>query len=331
MNVNDERKWILLKSIEGNFMNSYANTVCIFMSTYNGEKYLTEQIDSILNQENVRVYLCIRDDGSSDNTVNIIKKYMCENSNIFLEEGENIGFQYSFANISRQNINADYFAFSDQDDVWKLDRLSRAIKFIEGKNKCALYGSNMYIADSNLKNIHSLYTECQTRQISNAMKKYGIFGENMYACTMVWNKKMQDVLCRYSPKAKVSQDVWTQLIAEIVDASIVYDNKETITHRLHESNTAGIAKDRISRIQKGIKIYLRSGISTKNEMVREAQNAYVSLQKVDDSEKYKTRQLVCNYSQNLASKLKLLNSGFLKEKEFERKIFILLLILGNKY
>lgn len=75
------------------------SSVAVLMSTYNGEKYLKEQIDSILAQKDVDVTLFIRDDGSSDNTIGICKEYVEKHKNIVLKTGENIGVGNSFMQL----------------------------------------------------------------------------------------------------------------------------------------------------------------------------------------------------------------------------------------
>ena len=97
------------------------------MSTYNGEKYLKEQIDSILSQEGVDVRLYIRDDGSSDRTTDILASYQ-EHKNVKIEKGNNLGFAKSFLTALDECDEADYYAFSDQDDVWEKDKLSTAME-----------------------------------------------------------------------------------------------------------------------------------------------------------------------------------------------------------
>ena len=93
--------------------------VNILMSTYNGEKYIEEQIQSILNQEEVIIKLYIRDDGSTDNTVKIIESFNKEN--IVLFKMSNIGWKKSSLELTKlvEYHDDEYYAFSDQDDVWK--------------------------------------------------------------------------------------------------------------------------------------------------------------------------------------------------------------------
>lgn len=107
-------------------------SVQVVMSTYNGEKYLKEQIDSILSQEGVDVRLYIRDDGSSDRTTDILASYQ-EHKNVKIEKGNNLGFAKSFLTALDECDEADYYAFSDQDDVWEKDKLSTESRYSKKK------------------------------------------------------------------------------------------------------------------------------------------------------------------------------------------------------
>ena len=99
--------------------------VAILMSTYNGEKYLEEQVKSIISQDYTDWHLYIRDDGSTDNTVNLIKKIARDNEKItFLNENKpkNLGVTGSFMDLLA-NTKAQYYMFSDQDDYWLPDKI----------------------------------------------------------------------------------------------------------------------------------------------------------------------------------------------------------------
>ena len=105
--------------------------VSVLMSTYNGEKYIREQIESILNQKKVKVHLLIRDDGSQDSTIEIVKEYANKYPNVSVYAGKNIGIGNSFMELLRNAPEADYYAFADQDDVWLDGKLERAIELIK--------------------------------------------------------------------------------------------------------------------------------------------------------------------------------------------------------
>ena len=88
--------------------------VAVIMSTYNGERFIREQLDSILNQTYKNIEVVVRDDGSKDKTVEIVKEYMEKYSNIVLYQGENLGFIKSFFELLNL-AEADYYSYADQD------------------------------------------------------------------------------------------------------------------------------------------------------------------------------------------------------------------------
>ena len=121
------------------------------MSTYNGEKYLREQIDSILGQRGVEVTLLVRDDGSSDATLSILDEYK---SSGLLDYycGSNLGPARSFMHLLQNAPASDFYAFSDQDDKWMDDKLLAAITSMEGhESEPALYFSQTQLVDAGLK------------------------------------------------------------------------------------------------------------------------------------------------------------------------------------
>ena len=126
--------------------------VQVIMSSYNGEKFIKKQIDSILNQQNVEVSLLIRDDGSKDGTIEILRDY--ENRGLIkVIYGKNIGPTASFLKLIDECDNADYYSFSDQDDVWLEDKLSTAVKILEENSvnkRPLLYCSALQRVDADL-------------------------------------------------------------------------------------------------------------------------------------------------------------------------------------
>ena len=103
--------------------------IAIFLSTYNGSRYLKKQLDSIANQTYIDlIHLYIRDDGSSDSTLDIISKYSCK-MNITVILGDNVGPAKSFWELfTNKDIMADYYAFCDQDDIWDKDKVEKGVK-----------------------------------------------------------------------------------------------------------------------------------------------------------------------------------------------------------
>ena len=124
--------------------------ILVLMSTYNGEKYLKEQIDSILAQKNVEVTIRVRDDGSTDGTIRILEEYQkCGKLNWY--SSTNMGPAKSFLDlVYNAPLKYDYYAFCDQDDYWKEDKLYKAIERLEHfDDKPALYHCELEIVDEN--------------------------------------------------------------------------------------------------------------------------------------------------------------------------------------
>lgn len=107
--------------------NSKVPKCVVLMASYNGIPFISEQIDSILSQAEVDVRLFVRDDGSSDGTRDLLQRYADEGS-LTLLTGENLGPALGFLTLLRNAPEADYYAFSDQDDIWDSDKLITAIK-----------------------------------------------------------------------------------------------------------------------------------------------------------------------------------------------------------
>ena len=113
--------------------------VCVLISTYNGEKFLDEQIASILAQKGVEVDILVRDDGSSDMTCSLLERWQKEGK-LKWYKGENLGFARSFMNLLKTASVYDYYAFCDQDDVWLPEKLKKAcfVDDIEGLDESPL-------------------------------------------------------------------------------------------------------------------------------------------------------------------------------------------------
>ena len=124
----------------------------ILMSTYNGMNNVERQIETVLRQENVDIHLTIRDDGSNDKTVEIIKNLQrLYPERITLYCGENVGYRKSFLQLLDLAADADYYGFSDQDDIWKPTKIQRAVECLEKvESPIKLYASSLEIVDPQL-------------------------------------------------------------------------------------------------------------------------------------------------------------------------------------
>ena len=204
--------------------------VAVIMSTYNGERFIREQIDSILNQTYKNVKIVIRDDGSSDNTVSIIKEYQAKYNNIELHEGKNIGFVRSFFELLSL-VEADYYSYADQDDVWMPNKIELAVnslnKLDDTKPNMA-YGNSDYY-DENMKLIRKGERNRKYKFL------YALFSCVSQGMTMTVNKKTRDMILDNTPSTAFFHDWWTYLVC-ISMGNVVYDNVTTVKYRRRKEN-----------------------------------------------------------------------------------------------
>ena len=204
--------------------------VAVVMSTYNGEKYIKEQLDSILNQTYKNIDIVIRDDGSKDNTVKIIESYQKKFSNIKLITGKNLGFIKSFFELLRL-VEADYYAYADQDDVWMPNKIELAVeelnKLDDRKPNMAFGNSDYYDENMNLINEGEKY-----RKYSFRMALFACVTQGM---TMTINKTTRDFIVKNPPKTCFFHDWWTYLIC-IGMGNIAYSNVTVVKYRRMKTN-----------------------------------------------------------------------------------------------
>ena len=130
--------------------------VAVLMATYNGAEFLSEQLDSLAVQTHGNWRLWVSDDGSADATIDILRRYqkVWREDRLILLSGPGRGFQANFLELTaRPDISADYYAWSDQDDVWLPEKLARALERLEhlGPDRPALYCGRTILKELLLK------------------------------------------------------------------------------------------------------------------------------------------------------------------------------------
>lgn len=217
------------------------------MSTYNGEKYLKEQLDSIFAQKNVDVKLVVRDDASSDRTVDILKEYQKIHENmIIINDRKNLGACCSFLYLIRTYTQGKYFALADQDDIWDEDKLVTAVKVIETVEKKKsniplLYYSNLRVV--NEKNEFGRMSHTIPHVSKN---RYAALIENLATgCTVVYNQDLANFAKRAQPEQYSMHDVWLYRVAKIFGEAI-YDFEPHINYRQHAENVVGTSMKKVS-------------------------------------------------------------------------------------
>lgn len=217
--------------------------VYIVMSTYNGDSYLKLQLNSLLEQTYKNWHLIIRDDGSNDDSLKIIKAYSLKDKRIELISDSlgNLKSCQSFGNVMQYvSHDAEYIMFCDQDDIWKPEKVEytlREINILGSKYGFDLplmvygtyemineFGSKLPIPNPNYSEVPSI--------------KLLLTQNYIYGCTMMINSKLRDIILPI-PNTAENHDYWISLIAVLVEAKISYIEKPLLYYRQHANNVSG--------------------------------------------------------------------------------------------
>ena len=221
--------------------------VLVLMSTYNGENYLVEQLESVLSQKDVDVHLLVRDDGSKDTTLNILEKYET-NKRIDLIKGGNLGcansFKFLLLEAYKHRFDYDYFAFADQDDVWFPDKLHAATLklFAYSEDKPIMYCSNLSVVDKDLNERGLYHPKVVQLSVANSLIESIATG-----CTMVFNRKVLELFHDYTPHTIRLHDLWIYHMCMLL-GDVCYDAEPHIYYRLHGNNVVGVKKSKLERL-----------------------------------------------------------------------------------
>lgn len=298
------------------------------MSTYNGERFLKEQIESVMKQTGVEVTLLIRDDGSHDNTVNLIKEFQKKYSNIIFIKGENCGSAMSFLKLLNEATSSyvgyDYFAFCDQDDVWLDDKLTSAVMVLENHSKATpcLYLGAYQMVDVNLKNI---VTPKRTPKLNLPA---AIASNLATGCTMVFNYCLAELIStNCNPKNIIMHDYWIYLVCLAVSGYIYYDETPHMLYRQHGNNVIGGQKDPFIKKWKArlLKLF-RRGDFYKSKLSKELLLNYSSMMNEDDK-RFLTDVSTCR---KLSSKFHLFFNKQFRSYSIDKNLQLFGLIVTGK-
>lgn len=219
----------------------------ILLATYNSEKYITEQLDSLFFQSYLEWTLYIHDDGSNDETLNIIKKYQIKHPNIILidDDFKSLGPKRNFTHLL-QNVKAEYYLFCDHDDIWLPNKVEITIKEIHkaetiNPNKAIVFHSDLTVVDKDLNIINnSMWNYAKIKPQLLHKRQYVMVSCYMTGCTMGMNHKAKNDLALNMPDNAIMHDWWIGIQAVLKNAIIISYPVSTILYRLHGANDSGI-------------------------------------------------------------------------------------------
>lgn len=280
--------------------------IAVLMSSYNGEKYIHEQIDSIVNQEgNFDLSIFVRDDGSTDGTISILSTYQ-DDGNLTFYKGKNLGPALSFLNLLSECRGYDYYAFSDQDDYWEKDKIKRAIKVIHNDFPI-VYFSNALLVDENLNDLgRNVYKHVPRTDFNTLCCAGGILG-----CTMVINSQLAKYIQSHRlPSQIVMHDFYICELCLAIGGKIIYDSSSTVKYRQHSTNVVGVSKGKIEAISGIIHDITHASIVSISDQAKEILQDYS--EDIQD-DKVKWLNNIMTYRDSIPNRIKL---GFSRRTRF---------------
>ena len=209
--------------------------VDVLLGTFNGGKYLSEFLDSLLNQESVSINLIVSDDGSVDNTQDILKKFSKSFASFQMIKGPKKGAAQNYLDLLRLGQN-EFTAFADQDDIWDSRHLINSVARLSGLNDVpALSYSAMREVYENNKKPERVWP--QKHQIINLNSI--LFQNYARGCTIVLNRKAVVLLNSKSPIHVIMHDWWALQVV-LSHGKIVFGEIPELIYRIHGANTIGV-------------------------------------------------------------------------------------------
>ncbi|HVA09639.1 MAG TPA: glycosyltransferase [Acidimicrobiales bacterium] len=210
----------------------------VLLSTFNATGFLLNQIESVLGQRGVDIDLNIRDDGSTNGTLDLLRKISTDDSRVSYIGGSRLGAARSFLTmLSECSDDVGLVALCDQDDVWKDEKLARAALWLSAVQGPAMYCSAVDIVGQRLDKIGIHRTCVRGPSLENALVQNIATG-----CTIVLNQSALR-LFRTIPEHPIMHDSWIYAVMSAC-GTVLYDPDTWVLYRQHETNTIGVATSR---------------------------------------------------------------------------------------
>lgn len=221
------------------------NKIAILLCTYNSERFLREQIDSLIAQTYQDWELFIRDDQSTDQTLDIIQDYCQQNHRFhFMNDTKKRGARDGFMWLLKQ-VEAEYYMFCDHDDVWLPEKIEVTMKLMQSQSDNAtsplIACCNLKLVDSQLNVISDDYWT--NRHYNNSQfnnKYYHLFYNNMPGCVMLINRQAKEASIPYPPDI-IMHDAWIASAVLWRGGRVVWTSRPLMLYRQHGNNTIGTA------------------------------------------------------------------------------------------
>lgn len=293
--------------------------VNILLSTYNGEKYISELLRSVLNQKDIDFIITIRDDASTDKTVDIIESFKDDRIR-FIKSDTNIGACNSFLRLLELAEPADYYAYCDQDDIWYCDKLKLSVNALKKYDK----ESAIFISGCDVFSERRNYNFKRNLNFENKLKIETTLSYRCpSACLMVFNKALKEKIKTKNLDIRM-HDFWTLLVAFAVEARIITSDESLINYRIHDANTVGLEKNYLKKIDRLIK----SATRNKNERQRQAICLYENYSDILSKDNKRKIEKILNYKDSFKNRLNLMFDKNYSDGVYIKIVFALSVLFG---
>lgn len=219
--------------------------ISVAMTTFNGEKYIEKQIESIIHQSLPVDEIIVCDDGSTDHTVELLKKYDVT----LIQNFQNLGYKLNFKQ-AMEKCNGDYIFLCDQDDIWEKDKvkdmmhimeshknihvLASSFTYIDGQDQMILTTLNKGYSNNNLYN-----KEVEKNDLVSVLTDEFIYGNYFQGCALVMDKQTRDFVVHHFDD-RLPHD-WIISLYASIDGGMYFYNKSEFKYRIHSDNSIGVS------------------------------------------------------------------------------------------
>jgi glycosyltransferase involved in cell wall biosynthesis len=301
--------------------------VSILLSSFNGARYLPEQLDSLVAQRYRELEIYVRDDGSTDDSRQILRRYAARCRNIHTTFGERLGIAGSFFQLLRHSSEeGQYFSFCDQDDVWYRDKIARAVASLSrvAPGVPALYCSRLEYVDQDLNHLGMSRIPRREPGFGNALVENCATG-----CTLVLNRSAADLIIGRLPEHVVWHDWWCYLVVAAF-GSVLFDPQPGLKYRLHAGNDTGAGvsfRDELGRRLRRLGLTGSRFLQT-HRQAQEFQRLYGEL--LDDRKRSTLERFVTGRN-SLPARFRLAASPAVYRQTRMDDFFLRMLILAGRY
>ena len=284
--------------------------IAVLVATHNSEKYITQQLDSLLSQSfRDNLSIVISDDASSDSTLSIINGYLKKYPfiSVLKSEAPLKSPQANFWFLLKNAPACDYYMFCDHDDVWLNDKIEKTFLMMQEieDNKPALIHSDLFVVDSNLNKISDSMFASQGLN-KNPDLKNALIQSSVTGCTMMINNALRELAIKKETTENMIMHDWYLTVLCLAVGNVGFVNESLILYRQHGNNQVG------AKNTKSVKYLFNKALQLKKNK-ESIKNTYLQAKDIfeifnDGSDNFK---LIDSFAQNLnKNKLQRICSAF---------------------